>query len=43
MEGKDFDYLFLMERKSIDEIAEDPDNGIKLWEMSEKLIKNIGN
>lgn len=41
MEEKSFDYLFLMERKPIDEKAEDPDNGEKLWKLSEKLLKKL--
>ena len=39
--GKNFDYLFLMERKAIDEKAEDPENGKKLWDMSEALLKTF--
>lgn len=41
-EGKAFDYLFLMQRKDIDEKAEDKANGAKLWEMTEDLIKGLG-
>jgi len=40
-EGKSFDYLFLMSRKTIDEKASDPSNGKKLWAMSEELLKNF--
>jgi NAD(P)-dependent dehydrogenase (short-subunit alcohol dehydrogenase family) len=40
-EGKTFDYLFLMERKAIDEKAEDPANGEKLWKLSEELLKKL--
>jgi NAD(P)-dependent dehydrogenase (short-subunit alcohol dehydrogenase family) len=40
-EGKAFDYLFLMERKSIDEKAEDPANGQKLWKLSEELLNKL--
>lgn len=40
-EGKPFDYLFLMERKPIDEKAEDPKNGEKLWKLSEELLKKL--
>ena len=40
-EGKDYDYLFKMTRKAIDEKAEDEQNGKKLWELSEKLVKTI--
>lgn len=42
IEGKDFDYLFLMERKPIDEKADDPGNGKKIWQLSEELIKELG-
>jgi NAD(P)-dependent dehydrogenase (short-subunit alcohol dehydrogenase family) len=38
LEGKPLDYLFLMSRKDMDEKARDPENGSKLWELSEKLI-----
>ena len=37
MEGKSFDYLFLMSRKEVDEKASDPENGKRLWELSENL------
>jgi NAD(P)-dependent dehydrogenase (short-subunit alcohol dehydrogenase family) len=40
-EGKPFDYLFLMERKAIDEKSEDPKNGEKLWKLSEELLKKL--
>jgi len=40
-EGKPFDYLFLMERKLIDEKAEDPENGEKLWKLSEELLMKL--
>jgi len=39
--GKSFDYLFLMQRKPIDEKADDPKNGAKLWDMSEALLKTF--
>ncbi len=42
VEGKDFDYLFLMQRKEIDEKAEDPNNGRKLWQLSEDLLATLG-
>jgi hypothetical protein len=42
-EGKPFDYFFLMSRKAIDEKAEDEENGKRLWEASEKLLKQISN
>ena len=41
-ENKSFDYLFLMQRKSIDEKAADEVNGKKLWELSEALIREVG-
>jgi NAD(P)-dependent dehydrogenase (short-subunit alcohol dehydrogenase family) len=40
-EGKPFDYLFLMERKAIDEKAEDPANGEKLRSLSEELLRKV--
>lgn len=40
-EGKLFDYLFLMERKPIDEKAEESANGKKLWQLSEGLLKKL--
>jgi NAD(P)-dependent dehydrogenase (short-subunit alcohol dehydrogenase family) len=39
--GKPFDYLFLMERKPIDEKAENQKNGEKLWQLSEELLKKL--
>jgi len=39
--GKPFDYLFLMERKAIDEKASNPENGKKLWEKSESLLLKL--
>lgn len=39
LEGKSKDYLFLMSRKLVDEKASDPDNGLKLWSMTERLIE----
>jgi len=41
MEGKDFDYFFLMSRKEINEKAANPENGKKLWELSEKLSREL--
>lgn len=41
VEGKAFDYLFLMNRRAIDEKAEDPVNGRQLWELSERLWNNL--
>jgi NAD(P)-dependent dehydrogenase (short-subunit alcohol dehydrogenase family) len=40
-EGKTFDYLFLMERKTIDEKAEDQANGEKLWQLTEDLLTKL--
>jgi NAD(P)-dependent dehydrogenase (short-subunit alcohol dehydrogenase family) len=37
LEGKPFDYLFLMNRKEISPLAEDPENGKRLWEVSQNL------
>lgn len=42
VDDKNFDYLFLMERKAIDEKAESPENGKKLWLLSEELLGSIG-
>jgi len=39
LEGKPKDYLFLMSRKEIDEKAADPNNGKRLWSMTEQLIE----
>lgn len=39
LEGKSKDYLFLMSRKPVDEKAADPENGEKLWSMTEQLIE----
>jgi len=41
VEGKPFDYLFLMSRKEIDEKASDPDHGKKLWDLSENLYRKL--
>ena len=41
VEGKTIDYLFLMSRKEMDQKATDPANGEKLWEVSEKLRREI--
>ena len=40
-EGKATDYLFLMSRKELDEKATDPQNGIRLWEATENLLKSV--
>ena len=37
-EGKTSDYLFLMNRKEMDPKTMDPDNGRRLWELTEKLV-----
>lgn len=41
VEGKPFDYLFLMGRKGVDPKASDPENGRRLWEHSEKLWQQL--
>jgi NAD(P)-dependent dehydrogenase (short-subunit alcohol dehydrogenase family) len=41
VEGKPFDYFFLMTRKTIDEKASGPENGKRLWEYSERLWKKL--
>ena len=38
LEGKPKDYLFLMSRKAVDEKAADPENGRKLWELTQQLL-----
>jgi NAD(P)-dependent dehydrogenase (short-subunit alcohol dehydrogenase family) len=42
VEGKPFDYLFLMSRKEIDGNAADQSNGQRLWELSENLVNRLG-
>jgi NAD(P)-dependent dehydrogenase (short-subunit alcohol dehydrogenase family) len=42
VEGKPFDYLFLMSRKQADEKARDPENGKRLWALSETLAAGLG-
>ena len=39
VEGKATDYLFLMSRKPVDEKAADVENGKRLWEKTEELLK----
>lgn len=39
--GKPFDYLFLMGRRAVDSKASDPENGRKLWELSELLRQRV--
>lgn len=41
LEGKTGNYMFLMQEKAMDEKAIDPVNGKRLWELSEKLEKQI--
>ncbi len=41
VEGKDFDYLFLMSGKEIDEKAENIEHGKKLWHLSEELLETF--
>jgi NAD(P)-dependent dehydrogenase (short-subunit alcohol dehydrogenase family) len=41
LEGKSFDYLFLMSRSEVDEKASDPENGERLWQLSEELRKSL--
>ncbi len=42
VEGKKFDYLFLMSRKEIDPKAADPANGKMLWDKTVKLLEEKG-
>ncbi len=42
VEGKPGDYLFLMSRKPVDPKAADPDNGKKLWKMTQELLASKG-
>ena len=39
IEGKPTDYLFLMSRKPVDELASNPENGKRLWGLTEKLLE----
>lgn len=41
IEGTSGSYMFLMQKKEMDEKATDPQNGKRLWELSEKLEKQI--
>jgi len=43
LEGKTGEYMFLMQMKEMDEKAVDPENGKRLWELSEELSKRIKN
>lgn len=38
LEGKTGSYMFLMQEKDMDEKATDPENGLRLWELSEALL-----
>ena len=40
LEGKPRDYLFLMSRRPVDENASNPENGKRLWELTENLLKD---
>jgi NAD(P)-dependent dehydrogenase (short-subunit alcohol dehydrogenase family) len=42
LEGKTGSYLFLMQEKAMDEKVVDPQNGLRLWELSEELAKQKG-
>jgi NAD(P)-dependent dehydrogenase (short-subunit alcohol dehydrogenase family) len=41
LEGRTGTYLFLMQEKAMDEKAMDPENGRRLWHLSEELAKRI--
>jgi NAD(P)-dependent dehydrogenase (short-subunit alcohol dehydrogenase family) len=41
MEGLTGQYMFLMQHSAMDEKAVDPENGRRLWELSEKLLTDI--
>jgi len=43
LEGTSGSYMFLMQKKEMDDKATDPGNGKHLWELSEKLEKQILN
>lgn len=40
-EGKPIDYMFLMQRKDMDHKAVDPENGKRLWTLSENLRAHL--
>ena len=42
LEGKTGEYLFLMNRKTMDDKATEPLNGSKLWKLSEQLLSDHG-
>jgi len=39
LEGIPTDYLFLMSRRPVDDNASDTENGKRLWELTENLLK----
>lgn len=41
LEGKALDYFFMLERKEMDEKTRDRENGEKLWQLSENLLKDL--
>ena len=41
LESSTGNYMFLMQKKDMDEKATDPENGSRLWELSEKLEERI--
>ncbi|MCK5691248.1 MAG: SDR family NAD(P)-dependent oxidoreductase [Bacteroidales bacterium] len=41
LEGSTGNYMFLMQEKAMDDKAGDPENGTRLWELSEQLEKRI--
>jgi len=41
LEGSTGNYLFLMQEEAMDEKATDPENGTRLWELSEQLEKRL--
>jgi len=41
LEGSTGNYMFLMQKKAMDDKASDPENGSRLWELSEQLEKRI--
>ncbi len=42
MEGRAFEYLFMMGRKDADEKAADPAHGRELWHKSTRLLEQVG-
>jgi len=42
VEGKAYDYFFLMSRKAVDGKASDEANGKRLWDMTEELFRKEG-